>query len=296
MQPALLPFDTMAAKKCPPARNKKLWLMKENGGRMKTPLEIAQKYCAVGEGKAALPTAKLFVLGIFAGIFIALGAFGSSIASCGAGGRLAGACVFPVGLTMVVVTGAELFTGNCLLIIPVLAGKMKVSALVKNWFFSYTGNFVGSLIVALLVCLSRSCVLSGLTLPENIASAALSKVNLSFTNAFIRGALCNIMVCAAVWMSFASDDLAGKIPALFLPIALFVLCGFEHSVANMYFIPAGIFVRALFGIPTAGLSWSAFIVKNLVPVTLGNIVGGAFFVGGLFYFLNLHRCENKEAQ
>lgn len=261
---------------------------------MKTPFEIAQKYCAAGEAKAVMPGGKLFVLGIFAGIFIALGAFGSAVASCGGGGRLAAACVFPVGLTMVVVTGAELFTGNCLLIIPTLAGKIKPAALIKNWLFSYAGNFAGSLLVALLVCLSRSCAPSSIPLEENTVFTALSKVNLSFTDAFLRGVLCNIMVCTAVWMSFASDDLAGKIPALFLPVALFVLCGFEHSVANMYFIPAGIFARSLFKISAEGLSWSAFAVKNLVPVTLGNITGGAFFVGGLFYFLNLRGSENEE--
>lgn len=261
---------------------------------MKTPLEIAKKYCAAGEAKAALSTANLFLLSVFAGMFIALGAFGSSVASCCAGGRLAGASVFPIGLTMVVVTGAELFTGNCLLIIPALKRRIKISALLKNWLFSYAGNFAGSLFIALTVCLSRSCAPSGIPLEENTVFTALSKVNLCFTDAFLRGVLCNIMVCTAVWMSFASDDLAGKIPALFLPIALFVLCGFEHSVANMYFIPAGIFVSSLFRISAEGLSWSAFAVKNLLPVTLGNIAGGAFFVGGLFYFLNLRGSGNKE--
>lgn len=262
---------------------------------MKSPLEIAQKYVAAGEAKAKLPLTNLLLLGILAGAFIALGAFGSSVASCNvacdAASRMMSALVFPIGLTTVVVTGAELFTGNCLLIIPVLAGRMKFTSMLRNWLFSYIGNFIGSLIIVLLICFSRSCMMYGGLLADGMVALALSKVKLGFAEAFLRAILCNIMVCAAVWMSFATDDLAGKVPAIFLPIALFVLGGFEHCVANMYFIPAGIIASGLFNIPAEGLSWSALFLKNLLPVTLGNIAGGSIFIGVLFWFLNLRKAE-----
>ena len=250
---------------------------------MNSPAEIAKLYSAAGAAKAKLPFAKMFILAMFAGAFIALGALGSAIASCGvpiaAAARLLSAVIFPVGLVMVVVAGSELFTGNCLIIISVLDKKATVQGFIRNLVIVWIGNFVGAMIIVLLATYGHVYSLYGGALAQSTVSTAVAKVNLSFTDGFFKGILCNIMVCIAVWMSFAPKQISGKILAAFLPIVVFVLCGFEHCVANFYFIPAGIFASMEYGIPAEGLNWGTFLLKNELPVTLGNIVGGSVFVG-----------------
>ncbi|MBP5174790.1 MAG: formate/nitrite transporter family protein [Treponema sp.] len=264
---------------------------------MNSPTEMARLYVDVGSQKAKLPVVKMFVLAIFAGMFIALGGFGSTVASflvpVPALGRILGALIFPIGLMMVLVGGAELFTGNSLIIMPVLQKRVSVWRMLVNWIVVFLGNFVGGVLIAWLVttsCTGGNSPIYGGALAQNLIDTATSKVNLSFVDAFVRGILCNFMVCMAVWVALAASDLGGKIAALYLPIVLFVLCGFEHCVANMYFIPAGLFTSMKSGLPvlgTEGLSWITFFTKNLLPVTLGNVVGGAVITGLGYWFVYL---------
>ena len=260
---------------------------------MKSPAEIAVTYETVGKSKTEMPVLKTFILGIMAGAFIALGGLGSQIASCDAAnasaGRIISSVVFPIGLFMVLVGGAELFTGNCLILIPVLSGKAKVSGMLKNWVLVYFGNMVGGLIIALLAAFSHIYSFDGGTLAENVVATAVTKANISFSDGLLRGILCNILVCMAVWCAFAAEELAGKILALWLPVMLFIIGGFEHCVANMYFIPAGLITSSLYGISADGLSLFGFFVTNLVPVTIGNIIGGGICVGATYYFAYLKR-------
>lgn len=254
---------------------------------MNTPAEIANIYSDVGAKKTKQPLLKLFVLSLFAGAFIALGGMGSAIASCGvqAGlGRFLSGIVFPVGLVMVVVAGSELFTGNCLIIISVLQKKATWLGFLYNLVVVWIGNFIGALLIVILSTYGGVFSLFNGDLAKAVVATAVSKVHLSFTAAFFKGILCNIMVCIAVWMSFAPKDISGKILAAFLPIVVFVICGFEHCVANFYFIPAGIFVSKLYNLTAEGLNWISFFITNELPVTLGNIVGGSVLVGiGYWY-------------
>jgi len=264
---------------------------------MNSPAEIARLYVDLGSQKAKLPSGKIFVLSVLAGMFIAMGGIGSTVASFGiesaALARVVSALVFPIGLSLVLVGGAELFTGNNLMLMPVLQKRAKISGMLRNWIIVYAGNFVGSLIIAFLIAFSianpaSSAPLYGGKLTQAFIQTAWTKVNLGFGDAFIRGILCNFMVCLAVWISMAaSADLSGKIIALYLPVFLFVLCGFEHCVANMYFIPVGFIAMVQGGTPLAELPWFGFLVGNMIPVTLGNLVGGAGFTGILYWYTYL---------
>lgn len=260
---------------------------------MKSPADIAANYVTVGKGKTELPALNTFLLGIMAGAFIALGGLGSQIASCNAAtasaGRMISSVVFPIGLFMVLVGGAELFTGNCLILVSVLAGKAKISGMLKNWVLVYFGNMVGGFIIAALAAFSHIYNFDNGNLATNVVNTAVTKANISFSDGLLRGILCNILVCMAVWCAFAADELAGKILALWLPVMLFIIGGFEHCVANMYFIPAGMLTSALYGIPADGLSLFGFFVTNLIPVTIGNIIGGAICVGGMYYAIYLKK-------
>ena len=209
-----------------------------------SPKEIAQNYIATGVAKTKLPVSKMLILGILAGMFIALASAGQTFASAsltGSMSRYISAFIFPVGLAMVLIAGSELFTGNNLIVISVLEKEAKLTGMLKNWFFVYIGNFIGSIIIALLVVYSDSGSFFGNEVGGTIINTAAYKTSLSFQDALLRGILCNILVCIAVWMSFAAKDIAGKFLALFMPIWLFVMLAFEHSIANMYYIPAGLF-------------------------------------------------------
>jgi formate/nitrite transporter len=266
-------------------------------------METALSFIGIGEKKAALPVIKQFVLGIMAGMFIALASQGSSqaihtIESVGIAKTLAGA-LFTCGLVLVVVAGGELFTGNCLMIVALLQKKIKLTAMLRSWLVVYLGNFAGSLLIAALVYLSGQFNFTGGGLGGFVIKTAVAKINLNFGSAFFMGVLCNILVCAAVWMAAAAKDIAGKVLVIFFPIWLFITSGFEHSVANMYYISAGIFAAGIgqweakaleAGVTVNGLDklgWPSMLINNLLPVTLGNIVGGAVLIGVLYWLAYL---------
>ena len=256
---------------------------------MLTPEEIADKTTEVGIQKSKLTAFKMLLLGILAGMFIALAGAGSILGNV-YGGKLIGALIFPIGLIMVVIAGSELFTGNNLMIIALLRKKITLRKLLKNWLLVYIGNFVGAAIIALLAVYSG--VLNDAT--DTVVTTATNKIDLSFIEALIRGILCNVLVCLAVWMAAGAKTMIGKIAAIFGPIMLFVLCGFEHSVANMFYGPAGIIMSARSDIAIEGLSAGSFLLNNLLPVTIGNIIGGAGIVG-CSYFL-IYSKKNKPSR
>ena len=276
---------------------------------MNSPKEVAQNYIAVGAAKTKLSISKMLWLGILAGIFIALAGVTATIASAtltGSVAKLVAAAVFPGGLAMVLIAGSELFTGNTMILMPVCCRQATVGGMLKNWVVVYIGNFIGSILVAALVVYGHTMLK---VLPDGAAGVAaihtaVGKVNLAFGDAFFRGILCNFLVCIAVWMSFAAKDVVGKIAGLFFPIMFFVLCGYEHSVANMYFISTGLFANGTGAFADAmanafpkdnlaSLTWGAFFVKNLLPVTLGNILGGSVLVG-LGYWFTYIRADKKQ--
>jgi len=262
-----------------------------------TPPEIYEKVSDSGIAKANGSIPKLFLLGIMAGAFIAFGAQASLMASFnltsdpatfGIGKVVMGA-VFPVGLMMVVLCGAELFTGNCLMFTGALDKKFKWSAIWRNWAIVYIGNLVGSLIIVLFIAYSGLLDSGGGLLGAMTVKTAIGKCSLSFGRAVVLGIMCNVLVCLAVWMATGSREVIGKIFAIWFCIGLFIVSGFEHSVANMYFIPAGLIAAgndayvSLLNLDTSGLTVYAFLIKNLLPVTVGNIIGGSVFVGATYW-------------
>ena len=269
-----------------------------------SPAEICAYTERAGVTKANLSRAKQFLLGILAGAFIAFASQGSNMAAFnlladpstyGLGRCLAGV-VFPTGLMLVMLAGGELFTGNTLMSIALVQKRISLAQMLNNWTFVYLGNFVGSVLMAHMMCYSglfnnSAGLLGGVTI-----KIAFDKASLEFLPAFYLGILCNWLVCLAVWIAYGAKDMAGKILGIFCPIWLFITSGFEHCIANMYYIPAGIMAKSNASwVAASGLSaealdsltWSAFIVNNLVPVTLGNIVGGMLFVGLAYWFAYL---------
>ena len=268
--------------------------------------EITQKWEGIAKGKSELSIWKCLLLGILAGMFIAFGALGCTIVQSsvsGGLGKLLGASVFPAGLILVVMAGAELFTGNCLMAGPLSNRKIKASGILRNWLFVYLGNMVGAYLLAWIVCASG--FLWNEDLLRSAASIALNKCTLPFDAALLRGIGCNILVCGAVWMASGAQDAGGKAVCCFFPVMLFVLCGFEHSVANMYYIPLGLRISrtwgssfpahryALIDLPEGFMekvTWGNYLLHNLLPVTLGNIIGGA---GLSIIYAKMYQSENK---
>ncbi len=250
---------------------------------MHSPLEIARNYIEIGIHKVRLSAYKMLWLGIFAGVFIGMAGVASTVGAVAIENpslsRLISAFLFPAGMAMVLVAGSELFTGNNLIMLAYLQKKVKLYEMLKNWLFVFIGNFIGATLVALLVVYGHTPDLYQEQLAVNMVAIAENKVNLSFFDALIRGTLCNILVCIAVWASFAAKTVSGKLLMSFWPIMLFVLCGFEHSIANIYYCMAGIFTAGEYHIATQGLTFGSFLLYNLLPVTLGNILGGAGFIG-----------------
>ncbi len=250
----------------------------------KPPAVIAEEVVRTCKGKTTMRWDRLLVLGFLAGVYIAIG---SQLAVTAAAGqtipgiqKLIFGAVFPVGLMLVVIAGSELFTGNTMMpTIACLQKEAKWLGLLKNWAGSYIGNFAGAVFAAYFLA-----VATGLFMKEPwlsyITSIAQAKCNLTFLEAFWRGVGCNWLVCLAVWMAMSSEDIVGKIFAIQFPIMAFVAIGFEHCVANMFFIPAGIFANG-------AVSWGDFLWRNLLPVTLGNIVGGTIFVGLIYWWVYL---------
>jgi formate/nitrite transporter len=278
-----------------------------------TPAEIAEYAIGVGVKKSTLSISKMLLLGILAGAFIALASQGSNLAMYGIPSvglaRVLGGTVFPAGLILVVLCGAELFTGNCLIVMSCINGKSKWGNFAKNLFFVYVGNLAGSLIVTLLVSACGQWNYTSGALGAYTIRVAVSKVSLTFAQAFFSGILCNWLVCLAVWVAFAAKDITGKILGIFFPIWLFVLSGFEHCIANMYYIPAGMLAannpaylaRALetyydgSQAALANLTMAGFVVNNLVPVTLGNIAGGGLFVGVIYYIIYIQKSRQRSS-
>lgn len=271
---------------------------------MFTPAEVAKNYIAAGKAKVNTPTGKMFLLAILAGAFIGMGGVGATTAAVSVPlasvGKFVGACVFPGGLTMVLLAGSELFTGNTLLVIPLLQKEISLSGMLKNWGVVYMGNLVGGCLVAAGIVYSHQISLFDSQMAVSVLSAAAGKCTLSFGDALIKGILCNFLVCIAVWISFAAKDVAGKVIGLFFPIMMFVLCGFEHSVANMYYISAGLFAKGIpqyaeaaagAGVDLEAVTWGGFFFGNLLPVTIGNILGGAVCVGCVYWFVYLKQTD-----
>ena len=267
-----------------------------------SPADVAKNYIATGKAKVNTPVGKMILLGIMAGAFIAFGGVASTAVAVSVPfasvGKFLGACIFPGGLTMVLLAGSELFTGNCLLTIPLLEKEISFGGMLKNWVFVYIGNFIGGMLVAAGVVYSHEVSLFDNGMAVSVISTAAGKCSLSFGDAFIKGILCNFLVCIAVWISFAAKDVVSKIVGLFFPIMIFVLSGFEHSIANMYYICAGLFAKGnpvyaeaakAAGVNLDALTVNGFLIKNLVPVTLGNIVGGALLVGCVYWFIYLRK-------
>lgn len=245
---------------------------------MITSKEIEHNYIEIGYNKCNMNIAKCFILAILAGMFIAFGGLSSSVASCmienSSLAKLIQSVVFPAGLAMVVAVGAELFTGDCLITISVLERKANVLKFIRTLIIVYIGNLVGSILVALMVVYGHTLSAFDGALAQNIVDIAAKKCEIGFGDAIIRGILCNILVCSAVWMSMTTKSAAGKIVALFMPIMVFVISGFEHSVANMFYIPAGIMALKEYGVEAEGLNWFNFFITNELPVTIGNLIGG----------------------
>ena len=245
-----------------------------------SPREIAERVETVGVGKANLPVRQMVALGVLAGGFIGIGALFATImlsdSSLGfAIGRGLAGVAFSVGLILVVIAGAELFTGNNLLVMAWVAGRITIGKLLANLVIVYFANFVGAAGLAVLVALSGHAQMGHGAVGRTAVAIAVSKVSLSFGEAFFRGVLCNVLVCLAVWLAMAGRTVTDKVIAIILPVAAFVAAGFEHSVANMYFITLGMLLHG--PVDVAGMS------RNLVPVTLGNFVGGAVMVGLVYH-------------
>lgn len=257
--------------------------------RMLLPAEIAQSTVNSAINKARLPIYKMILLGIFAGIFIGFGAHADitimqTMKNIDVGMmKFFGAMVFPVGLMLVVIAGGELFTGNNLMTLALMNKKISLKELTKNWCFVYLGNFIGSLLLAYFV--SKSGLVTGQA-SELAIGIAKGKVSISIEQAIIRGALCNMVVVLAVWISTGAKDIISKIFACWFPIMLFVLVGYEHSVANMFFIPLGKMLGA-------NITWGQIWFNNLIPVTIGNIIGGGIVVPLVYYLCYLAPSEKK---
>lgn len=264
---------------------------------MLTPAKIAETYVNIGAGKAKTPHPKLFALAMLAGAFIAFAGASTTAASATvadpSAARVITALLFPAGLVMVVLAGSELVTGDCLMVISAAAKKITWAELLRTWCVVYLGNLLGSILVAALVVCGHTPDLFGGALAQSMVNTAVAKVSLRFTDGLFRGILCNVLVCTAVWITVGGSTATEKIFGLYPPIFLFVLAGYEHCVANMFYVPAGIFTAATYGIAAEGLTWGNFFLKNLLPVTLGNIIGGAGIVGLGYYYIYLH--EKKAA-
>jgi formate/nitrite transporter len=254
-----------------------------------TPREAAHAIAKNGRRVLEQNVGRTLVLSLLAGFYIAFGAQLSTVVTqdatpfVGIGiARFLGGSLFSIGLMLVVVCGAELFTGNSLLAGAALHGEISWSSLAKNWAIVLVGNFVGALFFAWLMYETRLWEQGSVA--ENAIRTATVKCQLSFTAAFVRGILCNWLVCLAVFMATAARDITGKLLACYVPIMTFVSSGFEHSIANMYYIPTGLFIAGKNASADPALNWYNFFIANLLPVTLGNIAGGVIFVAGAYWY------------
>jgi formate/nitrite transporter len=270
------------------------------------PAQMAARVEKAGIIKGNLDVISTFTLAVMAGAFIAFGAvlytyvIHDSQLSIGLT-KLVGGLVFCLGLILVIVAGAELFTGNSLIVMAYVSRKVTLEQLLRNWVIVFIGNLVGSLAIVFLIWLSRQWTSADSAVGIKALMIANSKVNLALWQAVSKGILCNILVCLAVWLCFSGRSVTDKILAIIFPITAFVALGFEHSVANMYFVPAGLLIKqspqvleaaqnALGQAPDLSrLTIPGFLIHNLLPVSIGNIIGGGFMVAAIYWFVYLRR-------
>lgn len=262
------------------------------------PLEMAERMEDVGVSKATMDLLSMFFLAVLAGSFIGLGSEFFTLVITDSGlsfgmNKLVGGFVFSLGLILVVVAGAELFTGNNLIVMAWVAGKLTLAQVMRNWIVVYAGNLVGSVGTVLLMYFTNQWTFANYQVGVTALNIANAKVNLSFTTALTRGILCNALVCLAVWLTLSGRSVTDKILAIIFPITAFVASGFEHSIANMYFIPMGLLLKEEpLVLEAAGLVASDLValnvqgfLDNLLAVTTGNIFGGGFLVALVYWFI-----------
>jgi formate/nitrite transporter len=269
------------------------------------PSEMAAKAAGIGLKKAQMNVLSMFVLAFLAGKFIAFGAVLSTTAIAGAAGvlpygvtRVLAGLVFSLGLILVVIGGAELFTGNNMIVMAWANRTVSTRLMLKNWLIVYAGNLVGSLNAVFIIFACGQYQFGGGAVGAAALATANGKMGYDFVQAMALGMMCNALVCMAVWMTYSARSVVGKILAIVPPVTAFVACGFEHSIANMYFIPMGLYIRssapesfwtAIGKTPAdySALTWNGFLIDNLLPVTIGNIVGGALSVAAVYWFVYL---------
>lgn len=264
------------------------------------PAEMAVRAEYLGVQKAENTVFKTFALAVLAGSFIAMGSVFATTTAAGSADmpygvtKLLTGFVFCLGLILVVVAGAELFTGNNLIVMAWASKKVSTRALLRNWVVVYIGNFIGSIGTAALVLLSRQYTFGGGAVGKTALSIGVGKVELGFVQAIALGIMCNVLVCLAVWLTFSARTTMDKILAVIFPVSAFVAAGFEHSIANMYFIPYALMIKlfdpafaAQSGVDLANLTWKAFIINNLIPVTIGNVIGGGLLVSVAYWAIFL---------
>ncbi len=285
------------------------------------PAEMATRAEYLGVRKAEMPALKMFALAILAGAFISMGAVFASTVSAGSMAitlpdgsaafsaglpyglvRLLSGVVFSLGLILVVVGGAELFTGNNLIVMAWASGKVTGRELLRNWVIVYLGNFVGAVGTATLMFFSKQYTFGAAAIGIGALKTAIAKSELGFVQALVLGILCNALVCMAVWLTYSARSTIDKIAAIIFPITAFVAAGFEHSIANMYYIPYALMIKAFdpqfmssLGdkVPhLESLTWSNFFLRNLLPVTIGNIIGGAVLVAAVYWAIFLRNKDN----
>jgi formate/nitrite transporter len=273
------------------------------------PASMAVRAEQSGIKRATTDPLIVMVLSVLAGAFISFGAIFATTVTAGAGlpygvGRLLSGLVFSVGLIMVIIAGAELFTGNNLIVMAWANGKVKCRALLMNWVLSFTGNFDGAFMTAALMFYTTQYTFGDGAVGLVALNTANTKASLAFVPALTLGIMCNALVCLAVWMCFSARTNIDRVVTAAPPIAAFAAAGFEHCIANVYFIPMGLFIKA--GAPQSfwsaigktasdypGLTWSNFFLGNLVPVTIGNIIGGSIMIGAVYWFVYLRKSDAK---
>jgi len=286
------------------------------------PAEMAVRAEKIGVSKAGMSIFTMFALGVLAGIFIALGAIFATTVTAPTMGvdpvsgapfaqylpfgitKLIGGFTFCLGLILVVVAGAELFTGNNLIVMAWANGQIATTRLLRNWGIVYVGNFIGAILTVIVMLLSGQYTFGNGAVGLNALNIAEAKVGYEFIQAILLGSLCNMLVCLAIWLVFSARTTMDKILSIIFPITAFVAAGFEHSVANMYFIPMGLAIKQVANeafwtsigssaADYAALTWGNFLLLNLLPVTIGNIIGGAGGVGVVYYVIYMRRKKTQ---
>ncbi|MGV8145571.1 MAG: formate/nitrite transporter family protein [Alkaliphilus sp.] len=262
--------------------------------KMLLPGEVAVATIEAGRAKASKGTITLLLLGILAGAFISFGAVGATtlwgLTQDPGLGKLLGAAIFPVGIIFVVLAGSELFTGNSLMSLALMDKKIGFRGLLRNWALVYIGNFIGAVVIAILI--HQAYLWGSVDGATNLIGAkavaiAKAKMSIPFATVIIRGILCNMVVVLAVWIQTSAKDVTGKILAMWFPITLFAMSGYEHVIANMFFLPVGMFLGA-------DITWSGMIINNFFPATIGNIIGGAAIIPALYYFILVKKSAEKQ--